>query len=268
MRRFCAFIPKGAARGWVAPELPACYAASRRALSTPWSKSNPDEHKNRTKRRRPVGFRLWIADVAAGIRFPGAARRPPGGRPPGALRLFIRPSRHSATARPCARPRPRRQLPRRRLPGGGRQAYGHDRLFAGPRAGHQGLSRGLARGLARRRPAAKRPRALLRGGSRPPAICRPPPPRPAIALCAPGPRPLRRLPRLRAGGGQGTASARLSRRRLAPVGRADQGHPRIRRALSIVSTTAIGRIIIRALSSVLPGGPYASSAAACRNLCF
>ena len=31
------------------------------------SKANPDEHKNRPKRRGPVGFRLRLADVAAGI---------------------------------------------------------------------------------------------------------------------------------------------------------------------------------------------------------
>src|ERR1019366_145262 len=176
LRRFCALTPEPSARGWVAPEHPACYAsASRRALSTAWSKSSPDEHKIRSKRRGPVGFRLWIADVAAGIRFPGAAQRPPGGRPPGALRLFLRPSRHAGTPRPGARPRPRRQLPRHRLSGGGGQARGHDRLFARARAGHQCLSRSLALGLARRRPAAERTRARLYGGPRPPAICRPPP---------------------------------------------------------------------------------------------
>src|ERR1035437_6644857 len=165
LRRFCALTPEPSARGWVAPEHPACYAsASRRALSTAWSKSSPDEHKIRSKRRGPVGFRLWIADVAAGIRFPGAAQRPPGGRPPGALRLFLRPSRHAGTPRPGARPRPRRQLPRHRLSGGGGQARGHDRLFARARAGHQCLSRSLALGLARRRPAAERPRARLYGG--------------------------------------------------------------------------------------------------------
>ena len=161
-----------------------------------------------------------------GFRLPRAAQRPPGRRPPGALRLFFRPSRHAGEARPGARSRPRRQLPRHRLPGGGRQARGHDRLFARARAGHHGLSRGRARGLARRRSAAERARALLRGRPRPPAICRPPPARAAIALRAARPRPFRRLPRLRAGGGQGTGSARLSRRRLAPAGRAAQGHPR------------------------------------------
>src|ERR1035441_6135989 len=60
----------------------------RRALSTTWSISYHNEQKNRSKRRRPVGLRLRIADVAARIYLPGTAPCPPGGRPPGALRLF------------------------------------------------------------------------------------------------------------------------------------------------------------------------------------
>ena len=115
------------ARAWVAPELAGllreqvarpCQCYGVRA----WSRCNPDEHKNRSKQRGSVGFRLRLADVAAGLRLPRAPPGAPGRRPPGALRLFLRASRHAVEARAGARPRPRRQLPRHRLPGGRRQA--------------------------------------------------------------------------------------------------------------------------------------------------
>src|SRR5439155_15336720 len=53
--------------------------------------------------RRPLGVRLWLANVAAGLRVhragPGAADR----RAPRALRLFVRSSRDAGKARPRAR---------------------------------------------------------------------------------------------------------------------------------------------------------------------
>src|SRR6266849_8223134 len=54
-------------------------------------------------RYRPVGVRLRLADVAAGLRLhragPGAADR----RAPRALRLFVRSPRHPGKARPGTR---------------------------------------------------------------------------------------------------------------------------------------------------------------------
>ena len=111
-------------------------------------------------------------------------------------------------------PRPRRQLPRHRLPGRRRQARRDDRLSARARAGDAGLSRGHARGLARRRPAAD---ACTRSATWSTAATGNMPAGSsgeAIAFRAAGPRPLRPQPRLRAGGGQGNGGARLSRRRL------------------------------------------------------
>ena len=90
---------------------------------------------SRANRGDLLGLRLRIADVAAGLRLPRAAPRPAGRRPPRAMRLFLRASRHAGEARPGARARPRRQLPRHRLPGRGRQARRNHRLSARARTG-------------------------------------------------------------------------------------------------------------------------------------
>ena len=65
---------------------------------------------------RILGVRLRLAHVAAGIRVP---RAPPGAAPrraPRALRLFPRASRHAPKSPGSCSPRPRRFLPRHRVP--------------------------------------------------------------------------------------------------------------------------------------------------------
>ena len=62
-------------------------------------------------------------------------------------------------------------------------------------------------------------------------------------------------------------SPRLSRRRLAPAGRAAQGHPRNRRGLSSHLDDGVWPNYHPTMFwSDLPGGIYASSAAACRDV--
>ncbi len=146
---------------------------SRRVLSIPRFPSKPDEHQSRQKRRRPLGLRLRIADVAARLPIPRTAPRATDRRPPRALRLFLRASRHAGAAGAGARPRPRRQLPWHRLSCRRRQARRNDRLSARTRAGDAGLSRNDARGLARRRSAADGAGAVLHGRPWSPPICRP-----------------------------------------------------------------------------------------------
>ena len=99
----------------------------------------------RSKRRRGLlGLRLWIADVAAGICFSSGAT-PAWSAPIGRFASIPSCTADARTAWPGVRPRPRRQLPRHRLPGGRRQTRRDDRLPARARTGHHGLSRGLAR---------------------------------------------------------------------------------------------------------------------------
>src|SRR5262249_12903580 len=54
-----------------------------------------NEPARRPCRRRPLGVRLWLADVAAGLRLPRAGRGQADRRPPRALRLLVRASRHA-----------------------------------------------------------------------------------------------------------------------------------------------------------------------------
>ena len=57
----------------VAPASSLLRERSRRALSTPRSDSRHDERTNFDQSRRgPLGVRLWLADVAAGLRLPRA----------------------------------------------------------------------------------------------------------------------------------------------------------------------------------------------------
>src|SRR6266540_5058365 len=56
---------------------------------------SPDGPAFRSCERRPLGVRLRLADMAAGLRASGARSRPPDRSPPRALRLFLRPPRHA-----------------------------------------------------------------------------------------------------------------------------------------------------------------------------
>ena len=75
-----------------------------------------DESHRCARKRRPLGVRLRFADVASRLRLSraraGAAHR----LAPGAVRLFVRPSRHAGAAGARARARSRRHVPRHRLP--------------------------------------------------------------------------------------------------------------------------------------------------------
>src|SRR5882724_8698327 len=48
---------------------------------------------DRSGRRRPLGLRLWLADVAAGLSLSRTGRSAADRRPSGAVRLFLRASR-------------------------------------------------------------------------------------------------------------------------------------------------------------------------------
>ena len=74
------------------------------------------------RRARPVGVRLRLADVAAGLRLRGGAARAPHRLPALLLHLLGAPSRHAGAAGPGAGARPRRRLRGDRLPRGGGQA--------------------------------------------------------------------------------------------------------------------------------------------------
>ena len=168
--------------------------------------------------RRPLGVRLWLADVAAGLRIRRTGAGPADRRAPRALRLFLCPSRHPGKARPRARARSRRRLPRHRVPGRGTEPRRHRRLFARARTGHVGLPRGEALGVAGERGAAARQRAGLCGRSRPCAVRRTAVAGGPVASRAAGSRPVRRQPRLRAGDREGDRGRRFSRYAIAPAG--------------------------------------------------
>ena len=158
---------------------------------------------------------LWVFAYGSlmwrpGFAFRRARRGAADRRASGALRLFVRPPRHAGAARPGARARSRRRLPRHRLPGGDGGARRDRRLSARARAGDLGLPRMRCARSGSRRVAERRVSALCymvdRGHA---AICRPPVARAAVASRAPGPWPVRRQPRLRDrdGGGAGSSSA-------------------------------------------------------------
>ena len=65
--------------------------------------------------RRPVGLRLWFADLAPRIRFHRTPEGPGGGMAATFVHLFAPLPRDARPARTCARARRRRQLPGRRL---------------------------------------------------------------------------------------------------------------------------------------------------------
>ena len=254
MRRFCAAAYGNA----VAPQPAACYAnPSRRALSTP--RMPPCKWQNdRAQRRGPLGFRLRVADVAAGLRLPGAAPRPAGRRPPRALRLFLRAPRHAGKARPGARPRPRRQLPRHRLPRGGGQARPPPSIICA-RASRSRWS--IARPGARSGSTTTRSSSvhalcyMVDRGHRQYAGRLPL--EQQVAFRAPGPRPFRQQPRLRAGGGQGdrarkaiaTPSLHLLAERLKGMHETAVDRARRARQRAWPATSAIRRAVAVSISS-------------------
>ena len=153
----------------------ACYAnAIRRLLSTPRSLPRHDE-----RTIDQSGDDLWVFGYGSlmwrpGFDFLERRQRAAGGRASRALRLFLRPPRHAGKAGPGARARPRRQLPRHRLPGRGGEARPKPSTICARASRSRMVYReAWRRGLARRRSAAARAGALLHGRPRPPAICRP-----------------------------------------------------------------------------------------------
>ena len=84
---------------------------------------------------------LWVFGYGSLMWRPGFAylERVPArliGLAPGALRLFLRSSRHAGAAGPGARARSRRHVPRHRLSRRRRGACRNHRLFARARTGH------------------------------------------------------------------------------------------------------------------------------------
>ena len=126
----------------------------------------------RSRRRRPLGVRLWLPDLAAGLRLRRARGSAAGRSTPGIVRLFVRPSRHAGAARVGAGARPGRRLPRHGVSCRGRQTCRDRRVSAGPRAGHHGLPRERTLRLAAERSRAADFGALLRGRPRARTICR------------------------------------------------------------------------------------------------
>ena len=186
----------------------------------------PHATGHRTRARRPLGVRLRLADLAAGLRLSRKPARAADRRAPGAMRVLARPSRHAGAAGPRARARSRRRLPRRRLPGGEEKARRGDRVSARTRAGHQRLSRGDAERHPARRQGTARLGALLHDRPRARAICRAARPRDAASSGAAGTRPVRPEPRIRALNRAGAGEARALRSRSASAGREAEGRAR------------------------------------------
>ena len=123
---------------------------------------------------RPLGVRLWLADVAAGFRIHRKGSGPADRRTPRALRLFLRPSRHAGKAGPRARARPRRRLPRHRLPRCGEAVRETPSPICASREQTTNVYREVTRSVWLENEArAAGQRADLRGRSQPCAICRP-----------------------------------------------------------------------------------------------
>src|SRR5262249_60294960 len=80
----------------------------RLALGVAFFDITPHGPESRARHRRPLGVRLWLADVAAGLSVCRARRGATRRRASGALRLFFRPPRDARAARPRAPPPPRR----------------------------------------------------------------------------------------------------------------------------------------------------------------
>src|SRR6266851_1103627 len=88
---------------------------SRLARSAAFFDITPHGSESRPRDRRPLGVRIWLADVAARLSVCRARRGEARRRASGALRLFLRPPRDARAAGSRARPRPRWNLSRHRL---------------------------------------------------------------------------------------------------------------------------------------------------------
>ncbi len=122
-------------------------------------------------RRRSLGVRLWLPDVAPRFRLRRKRARLGSWLSPLPLHLFSRPSRHARASGPRSRPGPGRLLPGHGLSGRGAGPGTDDPLSARARAGHRRLS-----GKNRWRPVCGRrlrQRARLCRRPQPPPICRP-----------------------------------------------------------------------------------------------
>src|SRR5262249_27213848 len=139
---------------------------SRLARNAAFFDITPHGSESRPRDRRPLGVRIWLADVAPRLSVCRARRSAARWRASGALRLFLRPPRDARTTRSRARPRPRRNLSWHRLSRGRGQPRRDHRLSARARAGDLGLSRKRRPDLAQTRARAAGAGAVLHGRPR------------------------------------------------------------------------------------------------------
>jgi len=185
------------------------------------------ETRKPAARRRFLGVRLWLADVAPGLRLFGERAGPRSGLSPLAVHFLACAPRHAGAARASAGLGSRRLLPGRGLPGRGEFTRGDLGLPARTRARDLGLSGkdpdrrvfrrrpGLGAGLCGRPRASAIRRAPAGRGNHPPRLGRARRLRRQSRLCAQHIRAsaAARHPRRRAGGGDARA-----RRLLVPGG--------------------------------------------------
>ena len=145
---------------------------------------------------RPLGVRLRVADVAAGVRLRGGAARPPHRLPALLLHLLGASPRHGQASGHGAGSRPRRRVRGHRLSRGGGERRRDRALSAGARAGQRRLSRGACAGRADRGPAARGAGAHLHRRAGAPELRRTAAARPASPAHPRRTRPLRQQPRL------------------------------------------------------------------------
>ena len=130
-----------------------------------------------SSRRRPLGLRLWLADLAAGLRLSRTRAGAAGRRAPRALRLLPRPSRHAGAARAwcsasiTAAPAAASPIGSRRQ----RSATRRSPICARASRSPWSTARRVRSVWLDGSPAAARAGALLHGRPRPSAICRPAP---------------------------------------------------------------------------------------------
>src|SRR6478752_3070954 len=83
--------------------------------------THPHAIEHRTSRRRPLGVRLWLADLAARVRLSGAGAGAADRGAPCTLCIQSRAPWYAGAPRARAWARLRRRLPRRCLPCGGEE---------------------------------------------------------------------------------------------------------------------------------------------------
>lgn len=110
-------------REYAVPSVPARSARRRRAALSPLDcrgAARLARHRaaRMARRRRRLGIRLWIADLAARLRFRRAQAGHPARSSPGAVPVVAREPRHAGMPRAGVRAGPRRLVPRRGLPPG------------------------------------------------------------------------------------------------------------------------------------------------------